>query len=193
MTSDAGASWTLAFQNPDPNAFYDCMAFYDRRHGLALSDPVGGKFRILATHDGGQTWAVVPTEMPPALPSEFAFAASGQCLVTQGHRAWFASGGDVQSRVFRSDDGGVSWEVSSTPVRSGPSAGIFALAFRNTRQGLAVGGTSPLRKRRPTHSPRPGTAAGRGSSSATRRTSIAPAPRGSTIAWQSRSGRRAAT
>jgi photosystem II stability/assembly factor-like uncharacterized protein len=140
VTADAGASWTLAFQNPDPNAFYDCMAFYDRRHGLALSDPVGGKFRILATHDGGQTWAVVQTEMPPALPSEFAFAASGQCLVTQGHRAWFASGGDVQSRVFRSDDGGVSWEVSSTPVRSGPSAGIFALAFRDTRNGLAVGG-----------------------------------------------------
>ena len=36
-TKDAGAHWTLGFQNADPNAFYDCMAFFDRKHGLALS------------------------------------------------------------------------------------------------------------------------------------------------------------
>ena len=39
----------LAFVNDDPNAFYDCMAFFDRHRGLALSDPVQGRFRILAT------------------------------------------------------------------------------------------------------------------------------------------------
>ena len=31
------------FRNADPNAFYDCMTFFDRRHGLALSDPVDGQ------------------------------------------------------------------------------------------------------------------------------------------------------
>ena len=30
--------------------------------------------------------------------------------------------------------------MSSTPVRSGPSAGIFALAFRDRKDGLAIGG-----------------------------------------------------
>jgi hypothetical protein len=30
--------------------------------------------------------------------------------------------------------------VSSTPIRSGPSAGIFALAFRDGNHGFAVGG-----------------------------------------------------
>ncbi len=59
VTSDAGAHWQLAFQNDDPNAFYDCMTFFDRRHGLALSDPVNGAFRIIATEDGGHSWRVL--------------------------------------------------------------------------------------------------------------------------------------
>lgn len=141
VTSDGGASWTLAFQNTDPNAFYDCMTFFDTEHGLALSDPVGGRFRILSTSDGGNSWNVVDADMPPALSGEFAFAASGQCLTSAGGRyAFFGTGGDVEARVFRSDDRGESWTVSSTPIRSGPSAGIFALAFRDPRHGLAVGG-----------------------------------------------------
>jgi len=141
VTSDAGEHWRLTFVSDDPEAFYDCMTFLDRRHGLALSDPVDGRFRIIATDDGGQSWRVLDADMPAALPGEFAFAASGQCLVGEaGRHAWFATGGGAEARVFRSDDRGRSWEVSATPIRSGPTAGIYALAFRNRRVGLAVGG-----------------------------------------------------
>jgi photosystem II stability/assembly factor-like uncharacterized protein len=142
VTSDAGRHWTLTFVNDEPDAFYDCMTFFDSRRGLALSDPVGGRFRIIATDDGGRSWRIVPPAgMPPALAGEFAFAASGECLVTDhGHRAWFGTGGGAQARVFRSDDRGETWQVSATPIRSGPSAGIFALAFRGEQYGLAVGG-----------------------------------------------------
>jgi photosystem II stability/assembly factor-like uncharacterized protein len=140
-TSDAGQHWTLTFQNDEPNAFYDCITFFDRRHGLGLSDPVDGRFRIIATEDGGLSWHLVQADMPPALAGEFAFAASGQCLVSAGpRRAWFATGGEPEARVFRSDDRGETWEVSSTPIPSSASAGIFALAFRDQRHGLAVGG-----------------------------------------------------
>jgi photosystem II stability/assembly factor-like uncharacterized protein len=152
VTSDAGQHWTLAFVNDDPNAFYDCMTFFDKRRGLALSDPPDGvKFRILSTSDGGQTWHVVdPAGMPPALAGEFAFAASGQCITSNhGHRAWFGTGGAAQARVFRSNDRGRTWRVSATPLNSGPSAGIFALAFRSQQHGLAVGGDFLL----PTASP----------------------------------------
>jgi photosystem II stability/assembly factor-like uncharacterized protein len=141
-TADGGLTWTVVFQNDDPNAFYDCMTFFNDRRGLALSDPPNGKFRIIATDDGGNSWHVMPPAgMPAALPGEFAFAASGQCLVTDhGRRAWFGTGGAAQARVFRSDDGGVTWQVSATPMQSSPSAGIFALAFRGQQHGLAVGG-----------------------------------------------------
>jgi photosystem II stability/assembly factor-like uncharacterized protein len=140
-TTNGGQTWTLVFQNTDPNAFYDCMAWFDKHRGLALSDPVNGRFRILATNDGGLTWHVVDADMPPALPLEFAFAASGQCITTAGGRdVWFGTGGDAVARVFHSSDRGLTWTVANTPVRSGPSAGVFALAFRDPRHGLAAGG-----------------------------------------------------
>jgi photosystem II stability/assembly factor-like uncharacterized protein len=140
-TSDGGATWTETFRNADPDAFYDCMAFLDDRHGLALSDPVDGKFRIAATDDGGRSWRVLPSAgMPAALAGEFAFAASGTCLVARSGRAWFATGGGAAARVFSSDDRGRTWRVTDTPVPSGPSAGIYSLAFADRHRGVAVGG-----------------------------------------------------
>jgi photosystem II stability/assembly factor-like uncharacterized protein len=140
-TTDGGQNWTLAFQNTEPTAFYDCMAFFDKHRGLALSDPINGRFRILATSDGGRTWGIVDADMPPALPTEFAFAASGQCITTAGGRdAWFGTGGDAIARVFHSEDRGLTWTVANTPIRSNGSTGISALAFRDPRHGIAAGG-----------------------------------------------------
>jgi len=68
-TKDAGRTWRLAFVSDDPAAFYDCMDFFaDGRHGLALSDPVDGKFRIAATDDFGNGWHVLPNDAcrPPS-------------------------------------------------------------------------------------------------------------------------------
>ena len=60
-TTDGGATWDRTFTNKDQDAFYDCMAMFpDGVHGLAISDPVRGKFRIIRTEDGGLTWSVVP-------------------------------------------------------------------------------------------------------------------------------------
>ena len=141
QTSDGGAHWRLAYQNLEPTAFFDCMSFYDARHGLVLSDPVDGKFRILASRDGGRNWRVLPnTGMPAALPGEAGFAASGECLTTSGHDAWFGAGGGSAARVFHSADGGYTWDVRNTPLVSSPSAGVFGLAFRGRLAGIAVGG-----------------------------------------------------
>jgi photosystem II stability/assembly factor-like uncharacterized protein len=140
-TTDGGATWAETFRNTDAAAFYDCFAFLDQRHGLALSDPVDGKFRIAATDDGGRSWRVRPTTgMPDALAGEFAFAASGTCLIAKAGKAWFATGGGATSRVFSSDDGGRSWRVVDSPVPSGEAAGIFSLAFADRTRGVAVGG-----------------------------------------------------
>lgn len=142
-TDDAGRTWTEAFRNTDPKGFYDCLAFFDHRHGIALGDPVDGRFRVLATGDGGRSWRVLPSGgMPPALPGEAAFAASGQCVVSSGgHDAWIATGGGAVSRVLHSADRGRTWTASATPVPAGdPARGVFALAFRDRTHGLAVGG-----------------------------------------------------
>ncbi|KUJ70765.1 oxidoreductase [Streptomyces albus subsp. albus] len=142
-TEDGGATWTESFRNTDPRAFYDCMTFFDSRSGIALSDPVDGRYRILSTEDGGRSWRVLPSDgMPAAQPGEAAFAASGQCLVSAGGRhAWIATGGAATARVLHSADRGRTWTVADAPVPAGdPARGVFGLAFRDARHGLAVGG-----------------------------------------------------
>lgn len=139
-TTDGGTTWDAAFVNDDPAAFYDCMAFYPGgRRGLAMSDPVDGKFRILATDDFGASWSVLPSDGMPDASTEYGFAASGDCLVTVGRTAYFGSGGG-QARVFRSDDFGVTWTASDSTIPPGDSAGVFSLAFKTPRHGVAVGG-----------------------------------------------------
>ena len=141
-TDDGGLTWRTTFVNAEPTAFYDCLAFFDRRNGLALSDPVDGKFRLQRTTDGGRSWSLVdPAGMPAALDGEFAFAASGTCLVTaRGGNAWIASGGGAIARVLSSTDLGATWTATATPMRVSETGGIFSLAFRNPKQGVAVGG-----------------------------------------------------
>jgi photosystem II stability/assembly factor-like uncharacterized protein len=139
-TADGGRSWSLAYTNHNSQAFFDCMSFYGPMHGLVLSDPVNGRFRILATTDGGATWQVLPNGgMPRTLSGEYGFAASGECLTTRGRQAWFGSGG-AAARIYHSNDGGLTWQVHRTPIESGPSAGIFGLAFNTRDLGIAVGG-----------------------------------------------------
>ena len=139
-TTDGGTSWDTAFVNDDPAAFYDCMAFYPGgRRGLALSDPVDGRFRILATHDYGRSWRVRSSKGMPEAATEAGFAASGDCLVTAGHTAYFGSGGGA-ARIFRSTDFGRTWTATDSTIPAGDSAGVFALAFRTPRHGVAVGG-----------------------------------------------------
>lgn len=139
-TTDAGASWDETFRNNDEKAFYDCMAFYGKgKHGLAVSDPVDGKLRILATDDRGRSWEVLPSKGMPRSKDEFGFAASGDCLVTSGRTAFLITGGK-KSRVLRSDDRGLTWSAVASGIPAGEAAGGFAGAFASPRVGIAVGG-----------------------------------------------------
>ena len=139
-TSDAGEHWNLAFTHPDPAGFLDCMAFWDRNHGILAGDALDGSPDIRITDDGGLHWQRQKT--PPALPNEGSFAASNSCVAVAGSRyAWFVTGGPGAARVFRSTDRGRSWLAAATPMRNdAPSAGIFSIAFAGPKRGVVVGG-----------------------------------------------------
>jgi len=139
-TVDAGQHWDLQFNNYNPEAFYDCFAFWDSSHGFAISDSIEGMFPVLSTNDG-QSWTTQPTYMPAALAKEGGFAASGTCTAVFGKNdGWFATGGPG-ARVFHTPDQGESWTVAATPVVSGAaSRGIFSIAFWSPRDGVVVGG-----------------------------------------------------
>lgn len=140
-TTDGGATWTLQFRNAEPEAFFDCLSFWDARRGLAVSDAVNGRFVMIRTDDAGESWHPVEG-LPAAVPGEGMFAASGTCLVTHGTgHAWVGTGAGRTARVLRTTDGGRTWAVASTPiVQDTPTAGIASLAFFDALRGLALGG-----------------------------------------------------
>lgn len=142
-TIDGGENWIESYSNEKEGVFFDAIDFWDRQHGIAFSDPIDGHLLIITTDDGGNTWQEVPKEnIPPAHEGEGGFAASGTCLTVYGDKyAWIGSGGVKASRVFRSADKGQTWQVAETPVIQGrPSTGIFSLAFKDSLNGIAVGG-----------------------------------------------------
>ena len=97
-TLDGGATWTMQFQNQNPYAFYDCFAFWSPQSGVLHGDPINGVFPDLRTTHG-KTWQDISSNMPPALPGEFSFAAGGTCIATQGEgNAWIATGEPILSR-----------------------------------------------------------------------------------------------
>jgi len=150
-TEDGGAHWTMLMQNANPKAFWDCMAWWDAKHGIVVGDPVNGNFELLITTDGGQTWI---NGEAPAKANEGAFAASGSCIAVEGAyreirqqaawqveaRAWFVTGG-AAARVFASSNAGATWAAATPPMLSGPaSAGAFSVAFADANNGVIVGG-----------------------------------------------------
>ena len=140
-TVDGGRHWTLQWSDTTKGVFLDGMAFWDPSHGLAFSDPVDGKLVILRTENGTKWQRVDPDYLPPVLPGEAAFAASGTSITVQGRsNAWIATGGGAEARVFRTTDGGRTWQVSGTGIPGGPSSGFFGIAFSDARHGIAVAG-----------------------------------------------------
>lgn len=138
-TTDGGAHWDRQFATQDPNVFLDAMTFQDPAHGFAFSDSAGGRLFILRTTDGGRTWDRIPPEtLPPALPNEGAFASSGTNIAVNGRgHVWI---GTTAARILRSSDAGKTWQVSTAPMATSASAGIFSIAFRDAAHGVVVGG-----------------------------------------------------
>jgi photosystem II stability/assembly factor-like uncharacterized protein len=141
-TPDGGRTWTRTCADDSPGIFLDGLAFFDKESGLAVGDPMNGKFFLISTADGGATWDPLPlASRPAALDGEAAFAASGTSLSVLGReRVWLCSGGTV-SRVWRSGDKGRHWQASPSALLAGsPSAGGFSVAFWDERKGITVGG-----------------------------------------------------
>ncbi len=149
-TTTGGRAWRTVFVNDEPDAFYDCLAFWtsdgdgatNARRGLAFSDAIDGTFPIVTTADGGETWTRVPAAaLPPAAEGEGSFAASGTCVTTgPDGLAWIGTGNAAPARVLRTDDYGATWTAATVPLVAGEGRGVASVAFRDARHGVALGG-----------------------------------------------------
>jgi photosystem II stability/assembly factor-like uncharacterized protein len=140
-TEDGGETWTLQFQNQAPAGFYDCFSFWSPNHGVTMGDSINGRFPVIETVNG-ETWVDIGDRLPPAQPSEGAFAASGTCVATFGRRrGWIATGAAAQARILATKDGGETWNAYPTPIVQGTgTSGNITVAFRDPRHGVLGGG-----------------------------------------------------
>ena len=140
-TVDGGESWKIKYQNTDSAYFFDAMDFDGPKHGLVLGDPIKGKFLLMETKDGGETWQ--PFSNPPdALPGEAAFAASGTCLRLDKDGIDIVTGGSKSRMLIwfnRKWVNGDKWLALKLAITQGKqSQGAFSLA--NGGGTIVVGG-----------------------------------------------------
>jgi photosystem II stability/assembly factor-like uncharacterized protein len=144
-TVNGGVTWKKVYHQDDKAYFLDAMAFANKHHGFVLGDPIDGKFLLLETIDGGETWNRFAVQ-PNALPGEAAFAASGTCLSVSniGYAVTIVTGGS-SSRKISISKSGVKTDV--LPITQGKaSRGAFSYASGAQRQ-VIVGGDYELNKR----------------------------------------------
>jgi photosystem II stability/assembly factor-like uncharacterized protein len=103
-TTNKGKNWSVVYKNEHKEIFLDALYFWNDRSGMAIGDPIDGRFFMLRTFNGGKDWREIPyTNRPKAEPGEACFAASGSNIAgISPQEAVFVSGGS-QSRIFIRD------------------------------------------------------------------------------------------
>ena len=121
---------------------FTTRCLWDQNHGVVIGDSLTVSSCIMTTENGGRSWVrVAANDLPRALENEGAFAASGTNIALFGKsHAWIGTGAGAKARVLRTTDRGRTWKIAETPLKAGPSAGIFSVAFRDAKHGVVVGG-----------------------------------------------------
>lgn len=138
LTKNEGRSWQLVLSNPDPDGFFNGMAFANDGFGALVGDPVNSTLTVFVTNDGGRRWRRI--RGPRVIPGEYGFAASGTGVVVDSeHRIGIVTGGS-RSRYYRRQPESEDWTASDLGLRHGTaSSGAFSTAFAG-KFGVAMGG-----------------------------------------------------
>jgi photosystem II stability/assembly factor-like uncharacterized protein len=148
-TRDGCAHWTEEARNQDKEGFWDALVFQSEDSskrgresaGVVVGDPVSGRFFTMTMADA--KWSIDTTACL-AREGESAFAASNSSVVVFGPGKYIlGTGGKGGPRALLSPllAGKEECVEAAFPMAAGnDSSGVFSLAFRNAKRGVAVGG-----------------------------------------------------
>lgn len=140
-TSDGGVTWREVFRREQPGIFVNSLSFCDARNGIAVGDPLNGKFLLLQTQDGGESWQ--DASAPDSKKGDGGFAASNTCIqyLPSGKIVFITGMGssDFYSRQIPD----TTWQTAPTGIVAGGSSGadgIYTVYMSDDRNGIAAGG-----------------------------------------------------
>jgi photosystem II stability/assembly factor-like uncharacterized protein/flagellar hook assembly protein FlgD len=125
-TTNGGTQWDTVFSQA--GGFINAIRMFDANNGIAVGDPVGGKWTIAKTTNGGSTWARTATE-PNQVGGEF--GANNGLAYLAPNTLWMTPGG-ATNRIYKSTNQGTNWTSSTLPF-NGFAAGVW---FNNANVGL---------------------------------------------------------
>lgn len=140
-TIDGGETWKEVYTNLDTAYFLDGMDFWNNQNGIIVGDPINGKFLLLHTHNGGDTWNLIDEKyLPKAEKGEAVFAASGTSIKCWGNNEFgFVSGG-MQSSFYKfKSPKSFAKKINLTIQQGANGKGAFSLVKSN-KTFIAVGG-----------------------------------------------------
>lgn len=143
VTSDGGESWRDVIL--DSNTYLRQIAMLDDKHGYIVKEPRGNYFNtapnvitdsLLVTGDFWNTWETLP--LPEGVKHVW------EALITSNDHFIIKS---LNARdnyntftLYRTNDGGRSWEEMGLPKEPDRSTGIRKLEFLDFETGIAAGG-----------------------------------------------------
>jgi photosystem II stability/assembly factor-like uncharacterized protein len=133
-TADSGTTWTqqnsAAFNSP--SSFTNSIYFWNENEGAVVGDPVNNSFEIYTTTNGGNNWIPIQTSnIPSPEVNEYAYILNYDAKINS---MWF---GTNFGRIFKSNNKGLNWTVSQSPVTDFSNGVISAnFTFKNETEGL---------------------------------------------------------
>ena len=136
-----GQYWQEVLANPDEDGFFDSLAFDSAGFGMLVGDPIGGAFTIFTSRNGRDWQRTERVRSPAAEEGEYAFAASGNALISsQPDAFWLVTGGS-RARIWHTESAGAVWFDTGAPdVGGNPSRGWFGIGAGPDGRIIAVGG-----------------------------------------------------
>ena len=121
-TADGARTWTRGLTVPgDSHPIF--MKFFDRSTGVFAL--LGTSPLLRRTTDGGKTWSPLPVLDSTSAVDSWSF-------VDSTHGWMLADSPSREARLYRTEDGGRSWDDLGPPVRSGDRAYQVHFASRTT-------------------------------------------------------------
>jgi Secretion system C-terminal sorting domain len=132
-TTDSGTTWTrqnsAAFNSP--SSFTNSIYFWNENEGVVVGDPVNNSFEIYTTTNGGSNWTpILTSNIPNPEANEYAYILNYDAKMNS---IWF---GTNYGRIFKSNNKGINWTVSQSPISDFGYPLSANFTFKNETEGL---------------------------------------------------------